>query len=322
LAVKYALIGSLVVIGLFAFAKRDFVIDAFHWDPHEAGLPIPAFDPVARAKQLATPPPTANALRVAQAADTRHNLLNGTGEAPSAPAVSLTGGSVSLTGTVTGPSGPVANATVRVERLVDDQVGTVDLTTNASGAFALANAPGGRYRVRAWRAPVLAQLGSEVAFVPDGQAKSFALQLSAPSGRDVDVEWSSSGWVLNGTPSVSLVVTEPYVNESGQVDLRGSGGLITTLSTGGALAGGGTGTTSAAGAASFNLRCATVGPTIATLSVGSYVRTLEVPSCSPPPTTTTTTLPPSTTTTSGAVPPGAPVTTAPAPPPTPTTAAG
>ena len=81
-----------------------------------------------------------------------------------------------------GPSGAVPNATVHVERLVGDQVGAIDLTTDANGAFALPNALGGRYRVRAWQAPVLAQLGSEVAFVADGEAHNFALAAHRPVG--------------------------------------------------------------------------------------------------------------------------------------------
>jgi hypothetical protein len=240
LAVKYVLIGAMVLIGLFAFSKRDFVLDAFHWDPQSQGIPIPAFDPVARAQALATPPPSNNALRVAQAPEVRGAALPPVQDATATPAaVPLTGGTAAVSGTVVGPSGAVANATVRVERLVGDQVGTMDLTTNADGAFALPNALGGRYRVRAWQAPVLAQLGSEVAFVEDGETHAFSLQLTEPSGRNVDVDWSGSGWTLGGTPSVSVVVTEPYVNDSGQVDLRGSAGLSTSLAAGGALAGGG-----------------------------------------------------------------------------------
>lgn len=310
MAVKYALIGAMVLIGIFAFTKRDFVLDAFHWDPQNQGIPIPAFDPVARAQQLTTPPPTNDALRVAQAPDVRGTTLNGVPASDAAPpAVALTGGTASLSGTVVGPSGAVPNATVRVERLVGDQVGTVDLTTNANGAFALPSALGGRYRVRAWQAPVLAQLGSEVTFVAEGESRSFALELSAPSGRNVDVDWSGSGWLLGGTPSVSVVVTEPYVNDSGQVDLRGSAGLSTTLSTGGALAGGGSGATDGGGSASFAVRCASVGATTATLNVGTYSRTLDLPACAPPPTTTTTTAPTTTTV------PGQPAPTPPAAPP-------
>jgi hypothetical protein len=296
LAVKYALIGAMVLIGLFAFAKRDFVLDAFHWDPHNEGLPIPAFDPVARAQQLATAPPGNDALRVAQAPDVRGAALAGVQNDAAAPPVAVTGGTAALSGTVVGPSGAVANATVHVERLVGDQVGTVDLTTDASGSFGLANAQGGRYRVRAWQAPVLAQLGSEVAFVTDGEAHSFNLELTAPSGRDVDVDVSSGGWVLGGSPSISVVVSEPYVTGSGQVDLRGSAGLATNLSVGGALAGGGSGATDGRGGASFGLRCAAVGSATASLTVGSYVQNLDLPACA------------------------APATAAPAPPPAPTTA--
>ena len=112
-------------------------------------------------------------------------------------------------------------------------------------------------------------------------------------------------------------MTQPYVNQDGQVELRGSPDLPVTLTSGGALAGGGAAVTGSGGQATFGLLCAGVGPASATLTVGSYVRSLDVPGCSPPPTTTTTTAPPPTTTAPGTPAPGQPP-AAPAPAPAPT----
>lgn len=288
MVIKYAIVASMVALGIFAFSKRQTVLDAFDWDPHAEGIPVPAFDPVARTKELTQPPPAADAIRVAQAADTRSVDLTGV-PAPTVAPISLTGGTATLAGVVTGPDGPVPGATVRIERFVGSDVGTVELTTTASGAFTLPGAQGGRYRVRAWRAPSLAQPSSDVSFVADGEQRSYNLALDAPSGRAIDLDWSYSGWVLGGTPWVSVSVAEPYVNSNGQVALHGAAGLPVTVSVGGALSGSSSGTTDSSGSARFTLLCAGAGSTSATLTVGGTVRTLDIPSCLPPPTTTTTT---------------------------------
>lgn len=294
MVIKYALIGVMVALGIFAYAQREFVTDAFHWNPKTEPLTIPAFDPVARTKELATPPATQDVLQVAKAADTRDAGLVGTPPEESATGIEMQGGSSALLGTVTGPSGPVAGATVRIERFVGEASNLVDVSTDRAGAFAFENAPGGRYRVRAWRAPALAQLSSEVVFVSEGERHNFSLQLDAPGGRSVNVDPGGSGWTLGGSPTITIGVNEPYVTRDGKVALTGTPGLPTNLTVTGALAGGGPGSTNSSGNSSFTVRCVSVGPSAAMIAVGSYTRWVDVPACAPPPTTTTTTAPPPT----------------------------
>jgi hypothetical protein len=207
----------------------------------------------------------------------------------------------------------VAGATVRIERFVGESVGSVDLLTDAAGGFALGGAPGGRYRVRAWQSPTMAQLGSQVAFLTEGEQRAFALQLTAPSGSEISPDWSSAGWMIGSKPTISVTVLRPYVTSEGRVELGGQSGLPVTLTVGGALVGTAAAATNGDGAASFEVTCAAVGPATANLRVGSWAQDLTVPVCAPLPTTTTTT---TTTTVPGAPPPpGAPTTTAaPAPP--------
>lgn len=307
---KYLFLGCLSLVGAFAFAKRDGVLDAFDWGDPEPGISVPAFDAVARAQELQQPPPELSALRVVEAADTRGALLPVLPGAEPIPP-SLQGGTVTLSGTVSGPGGAVAGATVRIERFVGESVGSIDLQTDAAGGFALRGAPGGRYRLRAWQAPTMAQLGSQVAFLAEGEQRAFALQLTAPSGSEISPDWSASGWVIGSKPVISVTVQRPYVTSEGRVELAGQPGLPVTLTVGGTLVGSAAATTNGEGAASFEVTCAAVGPATANLRIGPWAEDLTVPACAPPPTTTTAT----TTTVPGQPPPsGAPTTAPPAPP--------
>src|SRR4051794_13073442 len=65
-------------------------------------------------------------------------------------------GQASMAGLVLAPDGAVPGATVHVERLVGDTVLAIDVATNPDGTWRLDNIKGGRYRLRAWRAPDLA----------------------------------------------------------------------------------------------------------------------------------------------------------------------
>jgi hypothetical protein len=280
-------------LGIFSYAQRNFVIDAFHWNPKTEPLAIPAFDPVARAKDLSSPPATSDALRIVKSADSRDAALIGTpADESAAGAIVLQGGTSTLTGTVTGPSGPVAGATVRIERFIGEDSGVMDVTTGGGGTFAFGNAPGGRYRVRAWRAPGLAQLSSDVVFIAEGERKNFSLQLQAPAGRSVNVDGGASGWRLGGSPVITVSVNEPYVTSQGKVGLTGTSGLPVSLNVGGGLTGSASGATNSSGNASFTVNCSYVGLATAQVVIGSYSRWVDLPPCSPPPTTTTTPAPP------------------------------
>ncbi len=72
-------------------------------------------------------------------------------------AVVIGPGQANLQGTVIGPGGPVPGATVRVERFVGDTSVGTDVSS-PDGAWTLPGVIGGNYRIRAWRAPDLAQL--------------------------------------------------------------------------------------------------------------------------------------------------------------------
>lgn len=309
--IKYALAGCLMALGLFAWSKRDVVLDAYHWNPTIEKPYIPSFDPKAVAEANRLPVPESD-IRVAVGPDTRKVALAGLAGPTTTAPVPMQGGKAALDGVVVGPDGaPVGSATVRIERFVGDDVVTVDVATNPSGAFAVEQLLGGRYRLRAWRAPTMAQLGSQVSFVADGDRLSVRLQLAAPTDIDISTGAASSSVIVGQATTVSMRITVPVVNGNGQIGRGGKANDLVVANGGGALAGqNGQTTTNVEGNATFTVQCTQVGAGTVTLQTPYYKDAVDI-TCLPLPTTTTTT----TTTTT------APTTTTAAPAPT-TTGAG
>lgn len=287
--IKYALVGCLVALGLFGFSKRDEVVAAYHWDPTIEKRLIPSFDPkaVADKNRLAVPETD---LRIALAPDTRNAALPVAPGALPAPPMALQGGQSSLDGLVVGPnSQPVVGATVRIERFVEDRVVSVDLITNATGNFAINRLLGGRYRVRAWQAPTLAQLGSEVTFLNDGDNRAFRLALDAPIDIALTADAASATVILGQATTVSMLIENPVINANGQVARVGRAGDLVVATGSGVFAGqGGSTTTNAAGNATFTAQCTQLGAGSFSLAT-PYFRESVTVVCVPVPTTTTTT---------------------------------
>lgn len=96
--------------------------------------------------------------------------------------VLLTPGEATLEGVVTGPDGPVPGATVLIERLAGEGVGAATIPTGADGRWSAAGILGGRYRVRAWRAPDLALTTPESFYLEGRETREVKLAVQAFSG--------------------------------------------------------------------------------------------------------------------------------------------
>ena len=280
--------GSLAAAGVFAFTNRAFVVDAFDWTSPKKAIEVPIFDPVTKARELRTPPPPVNALTVRAAQDTRDTATKGLPVQEETSGVELSGGSTILDGKVLGPGGPLANATVHIERFVGERLAFVDVATDAAGFWSVGNLPGGRYRIRAWQAPSFAQLQSDVAYVQDGEHRSVTLAVESPSGTEVYTDYSGSFYVGNA-PTLTVTVEGPYVTANGLLRSGGRSGLAATLSVSGALAGGGAAVTDADGSVTWRVSCASIGTAFASVNVAGTSRSFAIPACTPVPTTTTTT---------------------------------
>lgn len=118
------------------------------------------------------------------------------------PTVAMGGGTASLRGTVVGPDGPVAGATVEIQRHTEAGIGSRLLTTSEEGEWSVRGMPGGRYRVRAWLPALLTMGGSEVRFVEAGEVADFTFSL----------------WGIDPSPGLELVDAGPiYEGSTGEV---------------------------------------------------------------------------------------------------------
>lgn len=126
-------------------------------------------------------------------------------------------GAATLNGTVEGPDGAVDGATVRVERLVGDAVAIADTPVLPDGTWSLPAVLGGRYRVRAWRAPDLALTKPEVFFLESKETKTLALRVSRYSGVAVTFDAAPNPPVVGEPAALEIVVSERTVDDQGVV---------------------------------------------------------------------------------------------------------
>ena len=204
--------------------------------------------------------------------------------------VAFGAGTVTVEGTVQGPDGPVAGATVRFERLVGEQSAERSAITDDAGRFTLAGVPGGRMRLRAWKVPDIAMARNIVLFA----SETTKVTLKVDRFATTDVRWAAApASPIEGQP-VNLVVqvSRRLVDGDGVIGFEQITGMAVRLVPLGALQpeGANERLTDGTGRASFPMRCNAVGPaTVRAQLASGEDATLELPSCAPVPTTTTTT---------------------------------
>jgi hypothetical protein len=213
--------------------------------------------------------------------------------------VSVGPGSATINGTVVGPAGPVGGAVVEAERLVGDGIGTADVTAQADGTWSRPNVLGGRYRIRAWRAPDLALVTPEIFFLNGTDTKSLTLQLQQFNAVAVTAAVAPNPPLVGEPATLAVQVTTQVVDTKGIVRAQPAPGASVQLAGGGtwATADPNPAVTGADGTASWQMVCGQAGPQPLTAVVdGTDSVSLTLPPCGLLPTTTTTVTPETTTT--------------------------
>lgn len=219
--------------------------------------------------------------------------LSGTVTGPAAPAAPPASGSAPpAAGPPSGGLGPIGGATVEIERFVGNAEVAAEVSAGANGSWVLPHVLGGRYRVRAWRAPNLAQVQPDILFVNDGQDQRVDLHVNLYSGYAVA---SSLQMPVVGQPALlGVEITNQAVDAMGVVRAVPLAGSRVNLvaSAGWRVTTPNPATTNGSGQAGWGLVCLVTG--VQALSVmpdGATTLPLAIPACvgSPPPTTTPTT---------------------------------
>jgi hypothetical protein len=213
--------------------------------------------------------------------------------------VALGPGPATIVGHVTGPDGPVAGAVVELERLVGAGSASTRVPTAPDGTWNLEKALGGRYRIRAWKAPALAST-IEVVFVDATGPRAVDLTLSPVGGVRVDTAVAPDPPVVDEQVNVRVRVAERTVGSDGKIVDTPMSGVTVELEGSGdwEVDSANPSTTGGDGSTTFRLTCGDEGPQplFATVDRGqSYA--LTIPPCVDTTSTTTSTTATTTSTT-------------------------
>jgi hypothetical protein len=211
---------------------------------------------------------------------------------------------------VNADGGNVGGAFVRATYYGDpNKPEVIEAIAADDGTYRFEQVLGGRWRIRAWKAPELATLEDNVFFL--GYTEQRQVDLKVKSATDIVVTSSMApNPPFIGSPvELAVLVLTQSVDEEGVVHRAPVGGAAVTLNITGkwSLATDPTEATEYNGRAAWTLTCTEVGQQPITAFVGGRDWPLNVPSCHDPletttTTTTTTTLPPGASSTSSTKP--------------------
>lgn len=193
-------------------------------------------------------------------------------------------GQAFISGTVVGPAGPVDGATVRIERLVGSATASADVTTSGGGAWRMDSILGGAYRIRAFKAPDLAQSNIEVFFLPATERRTVDLRLTATGGQQITAVVNPNPPRVNQSATLLVQIGTGRVDDQGRPQLIPMVGLALQLSVGAGqtLESAAQTVTDANGSASWRFRCLVEGPATVSLVIGNGVTQVNVPACAAP----------------------------------------
>lgn len=192
----------------------------------------------------------------------------------------MVGGAARIGGNVVGLQGNVAGATVRVERLVNDQVATMDVNA-LNGSFSLTGIRGGAYRVRAWKQPDLLLLEPATFFLGADEARTFDLKLDKVSDVNVRTTLDPAAPPAQDPYTVTVLLYAGAVGSDGTLQAipRPQTPTQIVVGTGLTVVGSDRATTDLSGRATYRVRCLAPGPVTADLLVSTFRLNLGLPDC-------------------------------------------
>jgi hypothetical protein len=276
---------------LIVVAVATTVVACTNGGGDQAGTPEPP--------QLSLPPPSYDDIPVVTLPDgfvqpdTRGVRLSPVVAQPKGgvPPVPVYGGDATLRGVVDGPDGPVGGATVRIERWVGGQSGSITVNAGGDGHFSAVKLLGGRYRVRAWLQPNLAATESQVTFLANDGSADVTVDVNKFEGLQLQAGLDVSVINVDDTARVRGLFTRAGVDDNGIVVGQPvpAAKIQLTSPQGLSVVGDNPATTSDAGLAIWTVKCDKEGSYTVTLTTDGASTTYSLPTCGPKPTPTTTT---------------------------------
>lgn len=194
--------------------------------------------------------------------------------------VELLGGGARIFGNVLGPQGLATGAVVRVERLVGSEEAVLDVGAG-TGGYNVQSLKGGRYRVRAWRAPDMILLEPEVFFLAADEQKNLDLRLTRVSEVNVRPSTDPDRLPAQEPFTLTLFLYAGSVTADGILEAipRANETMQLAPGPGLALVSSDRATTDGGGRAVFRLRCLSAGSVSADVvfSVGRFP--VALPNC-------------------------------------------
>ena len=238
-------------------------------------------DEVAPATSAPAPPPTEATTTTTVASTTTLVTVPGNPRPVTTLSSAIGPGTATLGGTVSGPEGPVAGATVRVERLVGDDVAAATVTSDAGGQWTLSAVNGGRYRVRAWRPPDLAMLQPTLVFLEASENKALALGMTRYGEGNAVAVFAPGPPTADKPATLVVTVSNGGIDGEGVLHASPRPGVTVQLlvSAGLVLESPDTTVTDGSGTAAFTVRCMPPGPPAVTAVIDGARRNVEVPPC-------------------------------------------
>jgi hypothetical protein len=138
-------------------------------------------------------------------------------------------GAASIMGTVAGPDGMLAGATVHLERITEGGTATADIPTNPDGTFAAPNILGGRYRVRAYLAPELALVKPALFFLSGDEKHTIAITLQRYTGLVATSSIAPQTPLVDDPANLVVRVAQQSVDATGVVRAVGVAGAAVQL---------------------------------------------------------------------------------------------
>jgi hypothetical protein len=209
------------------------------------------------------------------------------GELP-ASEITIAGGATSLRGSLSANGAATAGATVLVERIVGAQSASLTTVTDSGGRWAIEGLVGGRYRLRAWRAPDVAVTQPAIFFADAGTTASIDLVGQLVGPYEVSAAAAPTQVAVDDDLNVAFRLESRSVDAAGVIRTTPLAGIGVTVdsATNASLAPGSppTRSTRADGQVQWTMRCSSPGALSVAISFGleggaSDSRTFQLAQC-------------------------------------------